>query len=75
MIKLQYELMAQYDTPSVNHIPTFCNATDRAGNKTYILDKIMAGFNAIYGKEVECMYIFDDTGFQKDFGWDWQVPS
>ncbi|KAI3683579.1 hypothetical protein L1987_84087 [Smallanthus sonchifolius] len=68
-IKLRYKLMAQYDKPSDNYLLTFCNATDRAVENTYILDKIMAGFNAIYGKR--CMYIYD-FGLQNYSGWDWQ---
>lgn len=62
-----YDVLAQYDNPKDNYLQTFCNAT---GEKTYILDKIMAGVRAIYGTICNDIY---DMSFNKDFGWDWQV--
>ncbi|KAJ0612179.1 putative lysosomal Pro-Xaa carboxypeptidase [Helianthus annuus] len=64
-----YKFVAQYDNPRANYLPTFCNATNRAGANTYVLDKIMAGFSALLGKE--CIYI-SDLGLQKYHGWHWQ---
>ncbi|XP_023738064.1 uncharacterized protein LOC111886055 [Lactuca sativa] len=61
-----YDVLAQYDNPKDNYLQTFCNAT---GEKTYILDKIMAGVRAIYGTICNDIY---DMSFNKDFGWDWQ---
>ena len=63
--------MAQYDTPSDNYLQTFCNATDGAGENTYILDKVVAGFSSIYG--TECKTFFER--FNKKNGWGWQVHN
>lgn len=64
--------MAQYDNPSDNYLQTFCDATDGAGENTYILDRVVAGFSSIYG--TECMTLFDE-GLNKKFGWHWQVRN
>ncbi|KAJ9554712.1 hypothetical protein OSB04_009326 [Centaurea solstitialis] len=68
----RYDLMAQYDNMMDNFLHKFCTACDAAGNETYILDKITAGFNAAFGKR--CIGVSDD-GLDKDFGWDWQVDT
>lgn len=62
--------MAQYDDPTVNYLQTFCNATDAAGEGTYILDRIMAGYRSV--AETNCITLFD-MGFNNKSGWDWQV--
>ena len=62
--------MAQYDNPTDNYLQTFCNATDGAGESTYIFDKILAGLATIYGEG--CYKVFNSS-ISKDFGWDWQV--
>ncbi|KAJ9559289.1 hypothetical protein OSB04_013903 [Centaurea solstitialis] len=68
-LELLYDVMAQYDNPTDNNIQTFCKATDGAGEKTYILDKILSGLATIYGDR--CHDVFDPS-ISKDFGWDWQ---
>ncbi|KAI3511860.1 hypothetical protein L1887_19020 [Cichorium endivia] len=68
-LEVRYDVLAQYDDPTGTFIKTFCNATDSAGEETYILDKIMAGIRAMIGSD--CFELYD-MGFDKDFGWDWQ---
>lgn len=64
----RYKVMAQYGED--NSLETFCNASDATHNGTYILNKIMAGYKAVYGQR--CNPVFD-VSLSKDFGWDWQV--
>lgn len=67
---MRYDSLAQYDNPNRNVLPRFCNATDGSGEKTYILNKIVAGLIAYRGHR--CLDIFN-VSRDKDFGWDWQV--
>ncbi|CAI9260648.1 unnamed protein product [Lactuca saligna] len=68
-LEIIYDVMAQYDDPTVKYLQTFCNATDAAGEGTYILDRIMAGYRSV--AETKCITLFD-MGFNNKSGWDWQ---
>ncbi|KVI00107.1 Peptidase S28 [Cynara cardunculus var. scolymus] len=68
-LESRYDAMAQYDNPADNYLQSFCNAIDGAGEKTYIFDKILAGFAPIYG--TSCYQVYD-LKFNKHSGWDWQ---
>lgn len=69
-LERRYQIMAQYDSPRWNYLKRFCNATDGLGEKTYILDKIIAGFVEVWRHR--CITIRDFSP-NKDYGWDWQV--
>ncbi|KAJ9559290.1 hypothetical protein OSB04_013904 [Centaurea solstitialis] len=68
-LEILYDGMAQYDNPTDNYLQTFCNATDGAGEQTYVLDKILAGLATLNGGH--CYHIFNSS-IDKEFGWDWQ---
>lgn len=74
--------MATFDSPTSNmfSIQDFCNASDGVGDKTYILTKIIAGYDAVFGHE--CMQVKDfsidddnDSAWNSQDGWNWQVPT
>ncbi|KAM7528032.1 hypothetical protein LguiB_031442 [Lonicera macranthoides] len=68
-LMLQYVFFAQYDNPPSYWVEKICKGIDGAGEGTYILDKIAAGFHSILGSN--CAYIYDLKVSNKS-GWGWQ---
>ncbi|XP_071730823.1 uncharacterized protein [Rutidosis leptorrhynchoides] len=66
-LESRYNYIAQYNYN--NSLHKFCNASDALGNETYVLSKVMAGYNAVFGQR--CNMVINE-GLSKDFGWDWQ---